>query len=145
MASRRGEVFLATKLSARKGDDARRQIEASLKRLQTDRLDVLHIHSLTSLEDLAAIEAADGVLKVVQRGEGAEDRALHRHHRSREPGGACKAALERHDFDCVQMALNAARARMEFDDKGPNPGPDGRMRATRRWRCRWRSARRWAS
>jgi hypothetical protein len=34
-----------------------------------------------------------------------------------------QAALERHDFDCVQMALNAARARMEFDDKGPNPVP----------------------
>ena len=34
-----------------------------------------------------------------------------------------KAALERHDFDCVQMALNVAQARMKFDDKGPNPIP----------------------
>ena len=34
-----------------------------------------------------------------------------------------QAALERHDFDCVQMALNVARARMMFDDKGPHPVP----------------------
>ena len=34
-----------------------------------------------------------------------------------------QAALERHDFDCVQMALNVARARMQFDDKGPHPVP----------------------
>ena len=65
MPARRAEVFLATKLSARKADDARRQLELSLKRLKTDRLDVLHVHSLESLEDLAAIEAPEGVLKVV--------------------------------------------------------------------------------
>ena len=65
MAKRRGDVFLQTKIAARKGDEAQRQIEASLKRLQTDKLDVLHIHSLTSMEDLTAIEAVDGVFKVV--------------------------------------------------------------------------------
>ena len=46
MPARRKEVTLATKLSARKADDAKRQIELSLKRLQTDHLDVLHIHAL---------------------------------------------------------------------------------------------------
>jgi len=39
MAQRRKEVVLATKIAARKGDDAMRQIELSLKRLQTDHLD----------------------------------------------------------------------------------------------------------
>jgi hypothetical protein len=34
-----------------------------------------------------------------------------------------QAALLRHDFDCVQMALNVARARMTFDDRGPHPVP----------------------
>jgi aryl-alcohol dehydrogenase-like predicted oxidoreductase len=34
-----------------------------------------------------------------------------------------KAALERHDFDCAQMALNVARARITFDEKGANPVP----------------------
>ena len=67
MPARRGEVFLQTKIAARKGDEARRQIEESLKRLQTDRLDVLHIHALVSLDDLAAIEAKDGVLRSSSR------------------------------------------------------------------------------
>jgi len=111
MGARRGQVTLATKLSARKADDARRQIELSLKRLRTDRLDVLHIHALSGPEDLAAIEAPDGVLKALYE---ARDQKV-----ARAIGITChaapaalKVALERHDFDCTQMALNAARARM---------------------------------
>lgn len=122
MPARRGEVFLQTKIAARKGDEAQRQLEESLKRLKTDQLDVLHIHSLVSLDDLAAIEAKGGVLETVQK---AREQKLTRFigitgHAS---PAAMQAALERHDFDCVQMALNVARARMEFDGKGPQPIP----------------------
>jgi predicted aldo/keto reductase-like oxidoreductase len=122
MATRRGEVFLQTKIAARKGDDAKRQLEASLKRLQTDRLDVLHIHSLESPEDLAAIEAKDGVLEVVRKAK-EEKVARFIGITGHANPAAMQSALERHDFDCVQMALNVARARMKFDDKGPHPIP----------------------
>lgn len=122
MPARRGEVFLQTKIAARKGDEAQRQIEASLKRLRTDRLDVLHIHALESLDDLAAIEAKDGVLKVVQQAR-EEKVARFIGITGHANPAAMQAALERHDFDCVQMALNVARARMQFDDKGPHPVP----------------------
>jgi uncharacterized protein len=120
MPSRRAEVFLATKLSARKADEARRQLELSLRRLNTDRLDVLHVHSLESPEDLAAIEATDGVLKVVLE---ARDQKVARFVgiTGHADPVAMKAALERHDFDCAQMALNVARARVKFDDQGPHP------------------------
>ena len=111
MASRRKEVTLATKLSARTGDEARRQIELSLKRLQTDHLEVLHIHQLKSLQDLAAIEAPGGVLEALYQ---AREQKV-----ARAIGITCHAdpvalqtALERHDFDCTQMALNAGLARM---------------------------------
>ncbi|WP_435020273.1 aldo/keto reductase [Tundrisphaera sp. TA3] len=111
MATRRGEVTLATKLSARTAEAARRQLELSLKRLKTDRLDVVHIHALSGPDDLAKIEAPDGVLKALYR---ARDEKIVRaigitSHASPE---ALRDALERHDFDCTQMALNAARARM---------------------------------
>src|SRR4051794_18573970 len=111
MPERRKQITLATKIGARKADDARRQIELSLKRLQTDRLDVLHIHALSGPEDLAAIEAPGGVLKALY--EAREQKV------ARAIGITChaspaalKTALERHDFDCTQMALNAAMARM---------------------------------
>lgn len=122
MATRRNEVTLATKLSARKADDAQRQLELSLKRLRTDRLDVLHIHALAGPDDLAAIEAPDGVLKALYR---AREQKV-----ARAIGITChadpaalKTALERHDFDCTQMALNAALARMA--------NAPGGMKATR--------------
>jgi predicted aldo/keto reductase-like oxidoreductase len=122
MATRRNEVTLATKLSARKADDARRQIELSLKRLQTDHLDVLHIHALAGPADLAAIEASDGVLKALY--EAREQKV------ARAIGITChadpaalKAALERHDFDCTQMALNAALARMAEGQGGMKATP----------------------
>ncbi len=111
MATRRNEVTLATKLPGRKADQARRQIELSLKRLRTDHLEVLHIHELKSFEDLAAIEAPGGVLEALYE---AREQKI-----TRAIGITCHAqpaalrlALERHDFDCTQMALNAGLARM---------------------------------
>ena len=111
MATRRKEVTLATKIAARTADQARRQIELSLKRLHTDRLDVLHIHALKDLQDFAAIGVRGGVLEALYE---ARDQKV-----ARAIGITCHAdpvalqtALERHDFDCTQMALNAGLASM---------------------------------
>jgi aryl-alcohol dehydrogenase-like predicted oxidoreductase len=111
MATRRKEVVLATKIPSRSADRARREIELSLRRLQTDRLEVLHIHALKNLEDLAAIEARGGVLEALYE---ARDQKI-----TRAIGITCHAdpvalqtALQRHDFDCTQMALNAGLASM---------------------------------
>ncbi len=122
MPARRQEVVLATKLLARKADDARRQLELSLKRLRTDHLDVLHIHALEDHDDLAAIEAKGGVLEAVME---ARDQKITRCAgiTGHADPSAMKTALERHDFDCVQMALNLARARMSW-------GEDGKAEAT---------------
>jgi hypothetical protein len=108
MKTRRKEVWLATKVGDRKGDDAMRIIEGSLKRLQTDQIDLLHIHSLGRAEDLAAIEAPDGVLKVLYK---LRDQKVCRAIgiTSHTDPNVLKTALERHDFDCTQMALNAAK------------------------------------
>jgi len=109
MPARRKEIFLATKVNARKGDDAMRVIEGSLKRLNTDQVDLLHIHSLLQDDDLKAIEAPDGVLNVVRK---MRDQKVARFIgiTSHTDPAVLKTALERHDFDCTQMALNAAKA-----------------------------------
>ncbi len=110
MPARRNEVVLATKIAGRKADEAKRQIELSLKRLQTDHLDVLHIHALADENDLESAEKG-GVIQVLY--DAREQKV------TKAIGITCHAspsalalALDRHDFDCTQMALNAARARM---------------------------------
>ena len=111
LKTRRKEVFLATKIPerARTRDAALREYEASLKRLQTDRVDLLHIHSLGNEADLAKIEAKDGVLKALY--DLRDQKAARFVGMTSHTDGAVMAqAIERHDLDCVQMAMNPARA-----------------------------------
>lgn len=111
MPARRNQLFLATKINNRNGDEAMRIIEGSLKRLQTDHVDLLHIHSLTGEDDLAQIEAKGGVLDVVRKMRDQKAARFIGVTSHTDPAVLAKA-LERHDFDCTQMALNAARAGM---------------------------------
>ncbi len=103
--SRRNEVFLATKTQARTYDEVLSRCDASLKRLQTDRLDVLHIHSLKYDDDLERIER-DGAIKALRR---LRDQKTVRFIgiTSHSDPVTLARALERYDFDCTQMALNA--------------------------------------
>jgi predicted aldo/keto reductase-like oxidoreductase len=59
MATRRQEVWLATKIPDRTRDEFLRRLEGSLKRLRVDHVDLVHIHSLGQADDLAKIEAPD--------------------------------------------------------------------------------------
>src|SRR5215831_3399277 len=62
IVTRRKEVWLATKIPDRTRDDFMRRLEGSLKRLQTDHVDLVHIHSVGQADDLEKIEAPDGAL-----------------------------------------------------------------------------------
>src|SRR4029450_2600619 len=53
----RDRIFLATKPGPRRRESAWQQINASLERLQTDRVDLLQLHSIG---DLAELDAATG-------------------------------------------------------------------------------------
>jgi len=65
--SRRKEIFLSTKVTARDPEKAKLEIEDSLKRLQTDHLDMLKIHSVESLKDMEDICKKGGVLDIISR------------------------------------------------------------------------------
>lgn len=123
MKTRRKEVWLATKVQRRGGDDAMRIIEGSLKRLQTDQLDLIHIHALGDMDDLAACEAKDGVLQTLYK---CREQKLTRFIgvTSHTDPLVLKTALERHDFDCTQMALNAARVGMRNGRGGMEINPE---------------------
>ena len=108
MASRRKEVWLATKIPDRTRDEFMRRLEGSLKRLRVDHVDLVHIHSLGQAEDLAKIEAPDGALKgLLEAREQKMTRAIGM--TSHTNGEVLATAIRRHDLDCVQMALNASR------------------------------------
>ena len=77
LKGRRHDVVLATKVRGKMGDEPddaglsrpaiRKAIDASLKRLQTDQVDLIHVHSLTGPDDLEKVEAKDGVLNVLYK------------------------------------------------------------------------------
>lgn len=108
MASRRKDVWLATKIPDRTRDEFLRRLEASLKRLQTDHVDLVHIHSLGQADDLDKIEAKDGALKGLMEAR-EQKMARFAGMTSHTNGEVMAKAIERHDLDCVQMALNASR------------------------------------
>ena len=108
MASRRKDVWLATKIPDRTRDGFLRRLEGSLKRLRTDHVDLVHIHSLGHDDDLAKIEAPDGALEGLME---AREQKMARFigMTSHTDGTVMAQAIGRHDLDCVQMALNASR------------------------------------
>lgn len=118
--ARKQKPFLATKLSNRDGKESTRIVEQSLKALQVQQVDLIHIHSLTSEEDLARIEAKGGVLEQVLK---LRDQKMTRFVgiTSHTDPHVLKTALERHDFDCTQMALNGALVGMKSGPGGMVP------------------------
>jgi predicted aldo/keto reductase-like oxidoreductase len=100
-------LWLASKISGRTYDSFMKMLDESLKRLQVDQVDLLHIHALMGPDDLEAVSKKGGAYEGAVK---AKEQKM-----ARFIGVSChaypdvlKTALERHDFDCTQMALNAA-------------------------------------
>jgi predicted aldo/keto reductase-like oxidoreductase len=119
-------LFVVTKVAARDGDEAMDTIEGSLRRMQTSQLDLIHVHSLASEEDLAAVEKKGGVLDRLRK---LRDEKVTRFIgvTSHTNPAVLKTALERHDFDCVQMALNVARMGNSAPSDKPGQGQTGML------------------
>jgi aryl-alcohol dehydrogenase-like predicted oxidoreductase len=67
LVRRRKEVFLATKTNSRTYDGTMRSLEQSLKRLQTDHVDLLQVHGVSGSEDVAAWGKPDGVMAAFEK------------------------------------------------------------------------------
>lgn len=113
----RQSVFLATKTDRRRYDDAWRQFEASLKRLQTSYVDLLQIHHLDFQEELTAILARDGAVRMAME---AKEQGLARFvgvtgHSDPE---VLLRAIEARPFDAILLALNPADVhRLSFRER----------------------------
>jgi aryl-alcohol dehydrogenase-like predicted oxidoreductase len=129
ITGRREGLFIATKISTRDPEEAKRQVELSLKSLGVDRVDLLHIHSLLDEDDLAKVEAKGGVLDQLHK---FRDQKMTRFIgvTSHTNPAVMGTALERHDFDCCQMALNAGMASMINGGKGRGMVPNDAMKGS---------------
>lgn len=102
---RRKEIFLSTKISARDPEKAKAQIEESLKRLQTNSVDMLKIHSVESLEDVNGICKSGGVLDLFSK---MKDEGVTRFIGFSGHGNApaLKAMIDTGRFDSMLFAMN---------------------------------------
>ncbi|SEM92868.1 aldo/keto reductase [Paenibacillus sp. OV219] len=103
----RKDIFLATKTGERQKDPAMRQIEQSLIRLQTDQVDLLQLHAVTSFEELDAVTAKGGALEAAIW---AKEQGLVKHIGITGHGHIAPAvhleALRRFPFETVLTPLN---------------------------------------
>lgn len=114
MATRRKEVFLATKTRSRERDGALRDLEQSLKSLRTDHVDLWQNHNVMRDEEVEQILGKGGAIEAMLQ---ARDQKMIRfigitgHF---DPAVLAKA-LQRFEFDTVLMALNPAdKHRLSF-------------------------------
>jgi len=102
---RRSEMWIATKVWSRNGEEARRQLEESLRRLQSDYVDEWRMHNVWSFEELDKVTAAGGALEAAVR---ARDEGLVRFisiSGHSDPQVQVEA-LERFPFDSVLCATS---------------------------------------
>ncbi|HEX4496979.1 MAG TPA: aldo/keto reductase [Thermoanaerobaculia bacterium] len=110
----RQKAFLMTKIDGRTKEAAARQLDESLKRLQTDHLDLLQFHEVIRMDDPDRIFAPGGALEAVLAAKkagkvryigftGHKDPKIHLHM-------IATAQAHQFHFDTVQMPLNVMDA-----------------------------------
>ncbi|MBA2952926.1 aldo/keto reductase [Nocardioides sp. MAH-18] len=107
MSEIRGRIFLATKTGRRDHESAWREINRSLERLQTDRVDLLQLHAIGDLDELDLATGPGGALEAAVRAQeaglvGAVGITGHGH----EAPATHLEALRRHPFATVLTPLN---------------------------------------
>lgn len=108
MKHRKKEVFLAAKTDVRSRDGALAQIEGSLKRLQTDVIDLIQIHCLSRKEEIQQIGEPHGALAAIRKLQ--EEGVIRFVGVTGHPDAeVIKEAMRVHDFDTVMVPLNATR------------------------------------
>ncbi|MCK7476407.1 MAG: aldo/keto reductase [Candidatus Moduliflexus flocculans] len=125
LETRRNEVFLATKFEARDRDGVMRQLEESLKRLRTDRLDLYQVHLIESMADLDALGLPGGALEAlreIKEQKIARFVGLTGH----VDAAAMAEAARRHDFDTMLIALNHYSERRGDFENGAIPAAAAR-------------------
>jgi predicted aldo/keto reductase-like oxidoreductase len=110
----RQKVFLMTKIDGRDKNNAARQIEQSLGRLQTDVIDLLQFHEVIRLDDPDVIFAPGGAIEAVQEAKRAGKIRYIGFTGHKDPSVHLRMfeTADKHSFhfDTVQMPINVMDA-----------------------------------
>jgi len=117
---RREEIFLATKFEERSYDGVMRQLEQSLKRLKTDRIDLYQVHLVESMADLDTLGLKGGALDALRK---IKEQKIARFigFSGHLDAAAMAEAARRHDFDTMLIALNHYEERRGDFENGAIP------------------------
>lgn len=109
LAGRRQKIILMTKADQRDARGSREALEASLRRLRTDYLDLWQFHALGNMRDLEKIFAPGGALETAERAKKEGKIRLIGMTGHYDPEVLLEA-IKRYPFDTVQMPINVVDA-----------------------------------
>ena len=102
----RKNVFLSCKTTKRTKEDARKELEQSLKNLRTDHFDLYQLHAVTSLEDVKTILGPGGALETFL--EAKNEGKIRYIGFSAHSVEAAMALMDGFDFDSIMFPINFA-------------------------------------
>jgi predicted aldo/keto reductase-like oxidoreductase len=108
-AGKRQKVFLMTKVPGRDAATAQKQLEDSLRRMQTDVIDLWQFHNLASFQDVDTIFGPRGAMEVAQKAK-KDGKIRYIGFTGHTAPEVHLAMLERYDWDTVMMPINPADA-----------------------------------
>jgi aryl-alcohol dehydrogenase-like predicted oxidoreductase len=109
MATRRDEVFLATKTHDRTRDGSLALLDQSLTLLQTDHLDLWQIHNIKYIEQLDQVFGTGGAIEALQEAKDDGTVSFLGITGHFDPD-ILMEGMRRFDFDCLLTSVNAADA-----------------------------------
>jgi aryl-alcohol dehydrogenase-like predicted oxidoreductase len=99
-------IFLSCKTQKRTRNEARAELEQSLKNLRTDQIDLYQFHAVTTLKDVDTIFSADGAMETFK--EAKKEGKTRFIGFSAHSVEAAMAMMDRFDFDTILFPVNFA-------------------------------------
>lgn len=104
LAPYRKNCFLACKTEGRLKEDSRKQLEESLRLLQTDHLDLYQFHALTKMTDLDKVLGPGGAMETMEAAK--KEGKIRYIGFSVHSAETAVAAIDRYRFDTILFPLN---------------------------------------
>lgn len=105
VSHRRDEFVLVTKAHQRSYEECKQSIDASLRRLQTDHVDLLLMHAVDTMDTLDQILSDDGAIKAAEEAV-REGKAKHIGLSMHGQPDVLIEALKRYPFEAVMSTIN---------------------------------------